>query len=167
MTFNPESRCPPGPGHRRQSCRRRVCGGASGDARGRDCRQRDALTESCGIPAESLAVILPKLVDAGIIQRQAGPPERVALTRAPGEIKLLQIVEAIEGEREPELLLPRDVGSTETHATGDTVSSADQCVGMGAPALKTVLSSAASLLATHTVADLFGPNGGSAPRTQA
>ncbi len=70
----------------------------------------DDLMESCGIPAEMLSVILPKLVEAGIFRREAGPRQVFALAKPADRITLLHIVEAIEGRQEPELLLPSHAG---------------------------------------------------------
>ena len=105
------------------------------------------IAESCGIPLEPLLAILEKLVQAQILTRQREPPHGFALNKPPGEISLLEIVEAIEGKQEPELLLPRGAGSTNAASSGY------------APPLQPVGSLAASLLGAKTIADLCTSSG--------
>ncbi len=106
------------------------------------------IAESCGIPPEPLLAILEKLVQAKILRRQRKPPHGFALDRAPGEISLLEIVEAIEGKQEPDLMLPSQAGSKEVAASTQM------------PTLTPVESIAASLLKGHTIEDLIGVESG-------
>jgi len=117
-------------------------------AREQSAVSAEDLVESCGIPADSLSVILPKLLAAEIIRREAGPPERFALAKPAGEITLRQIVEATEGKEEPDLLLPRHAGSPDA-ASADRV-----------PALQPVASLAAALLGSRTLQDMVDATGG-------
>lgn len=102
------------------------------------------IAESCGIPLESLLPVLERLVRAQILSRESEPPHGFVLNKAPGEISLLEIVEAIDGKQEPELMLPSHAGSK------DVATSRDM------PTLKPVDSIAASLLRAHTIEDVIG-----------
>ena len=113
------------------------------------------IAESCGIPPESLLAILEKLVQAQILRRESEPPHGFAMDRAPGEISLLEIVEAIDGRQEPDLMLPSHVESQDVAASHHM------------PTLTPVDSIAASLLRGHTIEDLIGlESGRSSPPPQ-
>ena len=102
------------------------------------------IAESCGIPPDSLLAILAKLVQAKILRQESEPPNGFALDKPPDEITLLQIVEAIDGKQEPDLMLPSHA------ATGNGGRS------YTLPVMKPVGSLATCLLQEHTVQDLIG-----------
>jgi DNA-binding IscR family transcriptional regulator len=130
------------------------------------------LTECGGVPADALAAILPKLVDAAILRRDAGPPERFALGRLPGATTLLAIVEAVEGREPPDLLLPLHSAATaglvseeqpgEKPAAGAGPAVSGQAAWSDRLAWQPVVSLAASVLGAHTIAHLV--HGGAAGR---
>lgn len=114
------------------------------------------LAESCGIPGESLATILPKLAKANVLRAETGPLDRYSLTRAPQEITLLDIVEAIEGQTDPGLLLPRCTRSPAA-APADAEQAATGRHAWEDPSAWTpVRGLLARLLSTKTIADLIG-----------
>ena len=55
------------------------------------------IAESCGVPAGHLLKILQQLVRAQVLGSERGPAGGFVLRKQPGEITLLEIVEAIEG----------------------------------------------------------------------
>lgn len=63
------------------------------------------IAESCGIPPGHLLKILQQLVRARILSSERGPAGGFMLRKAPTEITLLEIVEAIEGPINGDLLL--------------------------------------------------------------
>ena len=100
------------------------------------------LAESCGFAVEELTAVLEKLEQARIVGRDSAPPHGFALNKPPGQITLLQIVEAIEGKEEADLMLPVSSGSK------DVFPCAPESL------LKAVGSIAADLLKTRTIEDL-------------
>jgi Rrf2 family protein len=71
---------------------------------GRPIQGRD-IAESCGIPSGHLLKILQQLVRAQILSSERGPAGGFVLRKAPEEISLLEIVEAIDGPISGDLLL--------------------------------------------------------------
>lgn len=63
------------------------------------------IAESCGVPSGHLLKILQQLVRAQILSSERGPAGGFVLRRPPGEITLLEIIEAIEGPISGELQL--------------------------------------------------------------
>lgn len=57
----------------------------------------DRLTEQAGLPREFLAKIFRQLVEGGILVSAKGPGGGFALARAPHDVSLLQVIEAIDG----------------------------------------------------------------------
>jgi Rrf2 family protein len=72
------------------------------------------IAESCGIPSGHLLKILQQLVRAQILCSERGPAGGFILRRPPGEITLLEIIEAIEGPISGELQL-RNVATSKQH----------------------------------------------------
>jgi Rrf2 family protein len=68
------------------------------------------IADACGIPSGHLLKILQQLVRAQILSSERGPAGGFVLRKAPGEISLLDIVEAIDGPINGDLLL-RNVAS--------------------------------------------------------
>ena len=144
------------------------------------------LAEATGIPLESLKLMLTKLVTAKIVRRQDGSNcddesiERYTLARAPNKITLLQIVEAIEGRAEPDLVLPIEPvesGLADTAESRNSGSATDPPpLPQPAPAsnidadwpgphtLRAVTSLASTLLRGSTIADLVATGGSSTRR---
>lgn len=63
------------------------------------------IAEACGIPPGHLLKILQQLVRAQILSSERGPAGGFILRKAANEISLLEIVEAIEGPINGDLLL--------------------------------------------------------------
>jgi Rrf2 family protein len=63
------------------------------------------IAEACGIPPGHLLKILQQLVRAQILSSERGPAGGFILRKAASEISLLEIVEAIEGPINGDLLL--------------------------------------------------------------
>ena len=61
-------------------------------------RKARAIAEEMAIPASYVPQILAELVRAGIAVSVAGPGGGYALARAPAEVSLLEVIEAIDGE---------------------------------------------------------------------
>jgi Rrf2 family protein len=59
----------------------------------------DRLTEQANLPREFMAKIFRQLVESGLLSSAKGPGGGFSLARAPHEITLLQIVEAIDASR--------------------------------------------------------------------
>src|SRR5512136_1014817 len=78
-------------------------------ATGAPIQGRD-IAESCGIPPGHLLKILQQLVRAQVLSSERGPAGGFVLRKPPHEISLLEIVEAIEGPINGDLLL-RNVGT--------------------------------------------------------
>jgi len=74
------------------------------NSRGTPIQGRD-IAEACGIPAGHLLKILQQLVRAQILSSERGPAGGFVLRKPAGEITLLEIVEAIEGPINGDLLL--------------------------------------------------------------
>jgi Rrf2 family protein len=74
------------------------------NSRGAPIQGRD-IAEACGIPSGHLLKILQQLVRAQILSSERGPAGGFVLRKAPNEITLLEIVEAIEGPINGDLLL--------------------------------------------------------------
>ena len=72
------------------------------------------IAESCGIPSGHLLKILQQLVRAQILSSERGPAGGFILRRPPGEITVLEIIEAIEGPISGELQL-RNVALGKQH----------------------------------------------------
>jgi Rrf2 family protein len=79
------------------------------NANGTPIQGRD-IAESCGIPSGHLLKILQQLVRAQILSSERGPAGGFVLRKGAGEITLLEIVEAIEGPINGDLML-RNVAS--------------------------------------------------------
>jgi Rrf2 family protein len=73
------------------------------------------IAEACGIPPGHLLKILQQLVRAQILSSERGPAGGFVLRKAAGEISLLEIVEAIEGPINGDLLL-RNVAQNKERA---------------------------------------------------
>ena len=65
---------------------------------GRGLRKSREIAVEMDIPSQYLTQILGALVRAGLLQAAAGRSGGYRLTRPPGEITLLHVVEAVEGE---------------------------------------------------------------------
>jgi Rrf2 family protein len=65
-----------------------------------------AIARGCDFPPRFLYRILRLLVDAELLEGQSGPGGGYRLGRRPREISLLEIIEAVEGPREPPELVP-------------------------------------------------------------
>ncbi len=63
------------------------------------------IAECCGIPSGHLLKILQQLVRAQVLSSERGPAGGFVLRKPPNEISLLEIVEAIEGPINGDLLL--------------------------------------------------------------
>lgn len=74
------------------------------NANGIPIQGRD-IAEACGIPPGHLLKILQQLVRAQILSSERGPAGGFILRKPAGEISLLEIVEAIEGPINGDLLL--------------------------------------------------------------
>jgi Rrf2 family protein len=61
-------------------------------------RSMKDISEHQHIPLSYLAKIMRRLVKKGIVRSMVGPDGGYALRRSPGEIKLREVYEAIEGE---------------------------------------------------------------------
>ena len=59
--------------------------------------EAQAIAQNVVIPMRFLLKIMPSLIKAGIVKSQRGVGGGYALAREPGDITLLQILEAIEG----------------------------------------------------------------------
>lgn len=64
-------------------------------------RKARRIAEEMEIPPSFVAQVLADLVRAGIVTSTAGPAGGYELARAPKEITLLDVVEAVSGEPEP------------------------------------------------------------------
>jgi Rrf2 family protein len=64
-------------------------------------RKSREIGQEMAIPASYLPQILAELVRSGLISSEAGPHGGYALARAPGEISMLDVVNAMEGEPSP------------------------------------------------------------------
>lgn len=73
------------------------------------------IAEACGIPPGHLLKILQQLVRAQILSSERGPAGGFILRKPAGEITLLELVEAIEGPINGDLLL-RNVAQNKEHA---------------------------------------------------
>lgn len=73
--------------------------GSAAPIQGRD------IAESCGIPSGHLLKILQQLVRARILSSERGPGGGFVLRKPPTQITLLEIIEAIEGPINGDLLL--------------------------------------------------------------
>jgi Rrf2 family protein len=73
------------------------------------------IAESCGIPSGHLLKILQQLVRAQILSSERGPAGGFVLRKPAGEITLLEIVEAIEGPINGDLML-RNVATGKARA---------------------------------------------------
>jgi len=73
------------------------------------------VAESCGIPSGHLLKILQQLVRAQILSSERGPAGGFVLRKPAGEITLLEIIEAIEGPINGDLLL-RNVAAAKEEA---------------------------------------------------
>lgn len=60
-------------------------------------RKAREITEEMGVPASYLPAILAQLVGAGLVTSTAGREGGYALARAPEEVTLLEVLEAVEG----------------------------------------------------------------------
>lgn len=113
------------------------------------------IAESCGIPPDALLAILEKLIQAKILKQEREPPNGFALDKPPEEVTLLQIVEAIDGKQEPDLMLPSHKGSENGGRSYDI------------PVMKPIGSLATSLLQAHTIQELIRRESGrSSPPSQ-
>lgn len=56
------------------------------------------IAAACGVPPAYLAKIFKKLVDAGILVSKRGWAGGTDLARPPGEIRVIEIVEALDGK---------------------------------------------------------------------
>ncbi len=74
------------------------------NSRGTPIQGRD-IAEACGIPSGHLLKILQQLVRAQILSSERGPAGGFVLRKPAKEITLLEIVEAIEGPINGDLLL--------------------------------------------------------------
>jgi len=74
------------------------------NATGAPIQGRD-IAEACGIPPGHLLKILQQLVRAQILSSERGPAGGFVLRKPPQDISLLEIVEAIEGPINGDLLL--------------------------------------------------------------
>lgn len=72
------------------------------------------IAEACGIPSGHLLKILQQLVRAQILSSERGPAGGFILRKAPGEITLLEIVEAIDGPINGDLMLRNVATGKET-----------------------------------------------------
>jgi Rrf2 family protein len=84
-------------------------------------KQVPEIAACSGVPAPYLAKLVQKLAQAGIVECKRGYRGGVRLTRPPNQISVLEISEAIEGERETDrCMLGLDACSDEracpTHA---------------------------------------------------
>jgi Rrf2 family protein len=59
--------------------------------------EAQAIAQSQSIPMRYLLKIMPSLIKAGIVRSQRGVGGGYALAKEPGEITLLDVIEAIEG----------------------------------------------------------------------
>ena len=66
----------------------------------------DAMSKGCKFPPRFLYRVLRRLVDAGLLEGISGPHGGYRLARSPGEIALLEIVEAVEDGGEAGGLVP-------------------------------------------------------------
>lgn len=57
------------------------------------------LAEFHGVPKEYLAKALQALAAAGLVESSTGPKGGYSLARAPGDISLLDVIEAVEGRQ--------------------------------------------------------------------
>jgi Rrf2 family protein len=110
-------------------------------ARGTPIQGRD-IAEACGVPSGHLLKILQQLVRAQILSSERGPAGGFILRKAPNEITLLELVEAIEGPINGDLLL-RNVASGKQHARAQLEKTCQD-----------VAAFAKSLLAKTTISDL-------------
>lgn len=123
------------------------------------------LAESTEIAAEALSVMLGKLASANIVTSVGGSSERFALSKPPGQITLLAVVEAIEGQTAPDLILPRVAGSTKASASDDPAESGGDPAETSPPAWKDQLdvtavpTLAAELLGASTIQELVDAQG--------
>jgi len=69
------------------------------------------IAETCQFSQHHLAKVLASLVRAGLLESQRGPSGGVCFTRAPKDITLAMISEAVEGREAPRkgCLLPHEV----------------------------------------------------------
>lgn len=67
-------------------------------ARTRDVVPRKAVTENMDIPGPFLAKIAQDLARAGLIQIVQGPRGGYRMLKAPADVTLLEVIEAVEGE---------------------------------------------------------------------
>jgi Rrf2 family protein len=106
------------------------------------------IAESCGIPPGHLLKILQQLVRAQVLSSERGPAGGFILRKPAGEITLLEIVEAIEGPINGDLLLRNmAAGAEQTRARLEKTC-------------QDVARFAKSVLAKTTIADFAGSNGG-------
>ena len=61
------------------------------------------------IPRESLAILMVELKRAGLVNSVRGPSGGYYLTREPSQISLKEIIEALEGQQEDQLLRNRSL----------------------------------------------------------
>ncbi|MBK9120863.1 MAG: Rrf2 family transcriptional regulator [Phycisphaerales bacterium] len=63
------------------------------------------IAEACAVPAGHLLKILQQLVRAQVLSSERGPAGGFSLRRAPSEITLLEVIEAIDGPINGDLTL--------------------------------------------------------------
>ena len=84
----------------------------------RPCFIRD-VAERTGVPKAYLARIINRLARKGIVSAKRGYLGGVALTRPANQVSLLEVVEAVDGEKwiAPCLLMPHECGSKDACPT--------------------------------------------------
>jgi Rrf2 family protein len=111
-------------------------------ANGSPIQGRD-IAEACGIPCGHLLKILQQLVRAQVLSSERGPAGGFVLRKPADEITLLEIVEAIEGPINGDLML-RNVASEKEHARARLEQTCQNVAGY-----------AKSLLAQTTISDFM------------
>jgi len=111
------------------------------------------IAECCGIPSGHLLKILQQLVRAQVLSSERGPAGGFVLRRPPSEITLLEIVEAIEGPINGDLML-RSVASGKEAARMRLEQACQDVAGY-----------AKSLLARMCISDLLPVGGAPVLRT--
>jgi len=76
-------------------------------------RQGREIAESCGMPAGRLLKILQQLVRSRFLSSERGPAGGFRLRKPPGEITLLEVIEALEGPVDGELPIQHQVPDLE------------------------------------------------------
>ncbi len=97
------------------------------NANGSPIQGRD-IAEACGIPSGHLLKILQQLVRAQILTSERGPAGGFVIRKPPGEITLLEIIEAIEGPINGDLML-RSVAANKEKARAQLEQTCQEVAG--------------------------------------